>query len=43
MGIWKMLSRGMNSNSSWGRNYHRQKEMCDLGVGEHVCKETGGQ
>lgn len=43
MGIWKMLSRGMNTNSSWGRNYHRQKEMCDLGVGEHVCKETGGQ
>lgn len=28
-----MLSRGMNTNSSWDRSNHRQKELCALGAG----------
>lgn len=45
-GTWTLLSQGMNTSSSGGRKYHRQKELCDLAMCtgcEDVGKKGSGE
>lgn len=41
-GIWNLPRQRMNTNSSWDRKYHRQKELCDVGMGRG-CEEGEGE